>query len=1107
CDLFLTNPDTLHCFFLRDFRKNVPVQAVLRNLRFVILDEAHVYTGRFGAHVSCVLRRLRRAMGICRDIKKNAVVGFGGQPPGRQGKGAPKGKAKAKAAMKTAMKKAASGPIVRLNQISAPGGSATSFGAVLPDGTTPNGAAAVPAPSPQDGEDKNKDATTKADAEKVEPEEPCRFIACSATMVRPLEFFHELADLDVKVISASGAGRGSKHVCLWTPTARARQYEIYEPDPEKRRQKMTKQKAERGIQKITAGGKNKAGGGGSVSASSATPATTSFLTRPSLRQTTLEEFGVKVENPGNDHHHDCSDLHEHAAPQNPNVDDDEQDVDSFHHMNDGIYDDIAWSFVQAVKKGIKTVLFVSARSLVELMLDRICDRIRKDASLTGSAAEFFDWEGVPSSSSGVAELEVQESSTQRVRNMRSPDNAGRNRGKGSRKNAGGVGTTSSTINLASPSPSSTSGTQQFKPATRRSGIAAASAKKRIRETVADKVISSTTPASSKTKTTPEVSIKIKDEGRETFIAVDGEQGDQDSILDLPARSGSSSFSTAGIDMHRTAGSAADALIRRIASYRAGYSKETRREVEREFFTGKLIGLVATNALELGIDVGDLQCTIHLGIPRQLSSLWQQMGRGGRGYETDSMAIVIALPLSGVDTYYMQHPEEFFERRDPVCALFVPPDVTRDHLFCAMSEYPASRDDYLRWFWTQKSFRGKKAPEIKITSNVETEGQQDKQQADETGNNPTSTSAKAAVSTSENPSAGLTPLVSLEDIQREFPFRFYHDARNNILEYCAPPKEKNAHSRFNIREIEIQYQVWDADDYSATATPLDTLEESVAYVKLFRGAVYRIRKETFIVEDLDITNQWAVVRKQIGEPLKYYTRAKDRVEIIIHSAMREVLAENNILTAGAAAGTSGAAGARDPQLRPQELSSPEQQKEPAQQENIAKQPTSYVRIFDQLHQLFRGPLTTFLYVTGYHKLNKADGQIEDTIDLKMAPLKRYHTAIWLDLGFLGQMHVAGLHALEHVMCLLAPVFGVTDSLKAQHSRGGTNTSSSKGAKASGKGVGKIDASGLPAGAADGSDHAGKLLLYPYSRTLAENFAVLVECAAERIFTCECLKGCP
>lgn len=68
CDLFLTNPDTLHAYILKDFRRNKQIQFVLRNLRFIVLDEVHVYTGRFGAHVSCVMKRLRRALRKVHDM-------------------------------------------------------------------------------------------------------------------------------------------------------------------------------------------------------------------------------------------------------------------------------------------------------------------------------------------------------------------------------------------------------------------------------------------------------------------------------------------------------------------------------------------------------------------------------------------------------------------------------------------------------------------------------------------------------------------------------------------------------------------------------------------------------------------------------------------------------------------------------------------------------------------------------------------------------------------------------------------------------------------------------------------------------------------------------
>jgi DEAD/DEAH box helicase domain-containing protein len=82
------------------------------------------------------------------------------------------------------------------------------------------------------------------------------------------------------------------------------------------------------------------------------------------------------------------------------------------------------------------------------------------------------------------------------------------------------------------------------------------------------------------------------------------------------------------------------LIDTISVYRAGYSAQDRRGIEHALFSGKLRAVAATNALELGVDVGDLDCTLHLGFPGSVASLWQQSGRSGRRGQP-SLAIYIA----------------------------------------------------------------------------------------------------------------------------------------------------------------------------------------------------------------------------------------------------------------------------------------------------------------------------------------------------------------------------------------------------------------------------------------------------------------------------------
>jgi len=133
------------------------------------------------------------------------------------------------------------------------------------------------------------------------------------------------------------------------------------------------------------------------------------------------------------------------------------------------------------------------------------------------------------------------------------------------------------------------------------------------------------------------------------------------------------------------------LARRIKSYRAGYLPEERREIERELFEGKLLGVTATTALELGIDVGSLDAAILVGYPGTIASTWQQAGRAGRG-TGESLAILIGLD-NPLDQYFMRHPRELFGRSHEN-ALIAPDNVyiLEQHLPCAAHERPLDSSD-------------------------------------------------------------------------------------------------------------------------------------------------------------------------------------------------------------------------------------------------------------------------------------------------------------------------------------------------------------------------------------------------------------------------------
>jgi DEAD/DEAH box helicase domain-containing protein len=129
----------------------------------------------------------------------------------------------------------------------------------------------------------------------------------------------------------------------------------------------------------------------------------------------------------------------------------------------------------------------------------------------------------------------------------------------------------------------------------------------------------------------------------------------------------------------------------IRGYRGGYLPKQRREIERGLRSGEIRGVVSTNALELGIDIGQLQACVLNGFPGTIASTWQQSGRAGRRQET---AITFLVASSNpLDQYVIQNPDYFFER-SPEQARIHPDNllVLLDHVKCAAYELPFQEGD-------------------------------------------------------------------------------------------------------------------------------------------------------------------------------------------------------------------------------------------------------------------------------------------------------------------------------------------------------------------------------------------------------------------------------
>lgn len=129
----------------------------------------------------------------------------------------------------------------------------------------------------------------------------------------------------------------------------------------------------------------------------------------------------------------------------------------------------------------------------------------------------------------------------------------------------------------------------------------------------------------------------------------------------------------------------------IRGYRGGYLPKQRREIERGLRNGEILGVVSTNALELGVDIGQLQVCVMTGYPGSVASTWQQAGRAGRRHG-EALVLMVA-GNTPIDQYIVQNPDYFFDR-SPEHARINPENllILVDHLRCAAYELPLKQGE-------------------------------------------------------------------------------------------------------------------------------------------------------------------------------------------------------------------------------------------------------------------------------------------------------------------------------------------------------------------------------------------------------------------------------
>ena len=237
------------------------------------------------------------------------------------------------------------------------------------------------------------------------------------------------------------------------------------------------------------------------------------------------------------------------------------------------------------------------------------------------------------------------------------------------------------------------------------------------------------------------------------------------------------------------------LVKKVTSYRAGYTPQQRRDIERRLFNGELTGVTATNALELGVDIGGVDACVMTGYPGTVASTWQQAGRAGRR-NGESLAVLVAAN-NPLDQFLMQKPEYFFGKSHEHAALDpTNRHILAGHLMCAAHEMPMDDCDL-------ELFGGEKA---------------------------------------RHTAHALCEQGTLA-------------YRRDRLVYAG--NESHPPFAVNIRSASSnQYTILDV---SRGNSVLGTVEEAKAFETLHPGAVYLHMGETFVVEDLDERNRRALVR--------------------------------------------------------------------------------------------------------------------------------------------------------------------------------------------------------------------------------------------------------
>ena len=316
---------------------------------------------------------------------------------------------------------------------------------------------------------------------------------------------------------------------------------------------------------------------------------------------------------------------------------------------------------------------------------------------------------------------------------------------------------------------------------------------------------------------------------------------------------------------------APSLTDRVRAYRAGYRPEQRREIERGLRPGGgLLGVTTTSALELGIDIGDLEASVLVGYPGTVASLWQQAGRAGRGAR-HALSVLIALD-DPLDQYFVHHPRHLFgQPHEHALMDSSNPYILKMHLPCAAYETPLSHGTEAEMDSIPAPERGKDTcpilsarrviPRRRPSSPLSSHG--------EPRPKPPLPPGLAQGDDEALFGAGFVPaMIALEE-EGEL---VYHRNRWYPVPGAYPAQKISLRAVTGSRVALL--------DASQSYRLLEEIESSSALYRVHPGAIYLHQGETFLVRELDLAAGHA-----IAEPVQvdYYTLPREINDVRIIQA--------------------------------------------------------------------------------------------------------------------------------------------------------------------------------------------------------------------------------